>query len=274
MDTANESTPNQTNESNVSRETIPQQTETNEINQAETESVNTESNHSEESNEQTNENDGQQEQSPEWFMKDKYSSIEEQARSAFELQKKMGKYWGTPKDNYTLDGIEGVDKNDPLVEHLVPALKDLGLSQEGFSHLVKQYQDATINMAKKFEAELKKELTTNDAQTYQAIEKWMGENLTPEEKTLVQNNWLMTPADFKLFNSLRLMAAPRTNVPSSNQPDTVRFESSRAVENDKIKYRKEVNQKLRVPDKNYENELAQRYKDARSRELREEKLAR
>lgn len=203
---------------------------------------------------------------PEWFMKDKYKSVEEQARAAFELQKKMGKFWGSPTENYNVEAIEGLQKDDPLLENLMPALKEIGLSQEGFSHLVKQYQEANIQMMKKLEDQLKEELTTKDAHTYQEINKWMNENLTPEEIKQIQNNWLMTPADFKMFNQLRLMAAPSTNVPNSSS--TTQFESSKEVENDKIKYRKEVNQGLRVPDKNYENELARRFKDARSRELR------
>ena len=205
---------------------------------------------------------------PEWFMKDKYKSIEEQARSAFELQKKMGKNWGPPSENYSVEGIEGVSQDDPLIANLMPALKDIGLSQEGFKNLVTQYKEANINMMKTFEAELKKELTENDAATYNAVDKWMTDNLTPEEKAQVQNGWLMSAADFKLFNHLRLMAAPSTSVPSSVTGDAVRYESSAEVENDKIKYRKEVNQKLRVADKNYENELAQRFRDARTRELR------
>lgn len=121
---------------------------------------------------------------------------------------------------------------------------------------------------KKLESELKEELTTKDASTYQACDKWMSENLSTEEKQQIQNNWLMTPADFKLFNQMRLMAAPSTNVPNSSASDGVRFESSKEVENDKIKYRKEVNQGIRVSDKNYESELAQRFRDARTRELR------
>lgn len=205
---------------------------------------------------------------PEWFMKDKYKSIEEQARSAFELQKKMGKNWGAPSEDYSIEGIEGVSKDDPLVANLMPALKDIGLSQEGFKNLVTQYQEANIKMMKGFEEQLKKELTQEDAATYNDVDKWMQENLTPQEREQVQNNWLMSSADFKLFNHMRLMAAPSTSVPSSTTGEAVRFESSTEVENDKIKYRKEVKQKLRVPDSNYENELARRFRDAKGRELR------
>lgn len=209
-----------------------------------------------------------EEETPEWFMKDKFKSVEDQAKSYSELQKKMGKYWGSPDDKYSTEGLENVETNDPLIESLMPALKDIGLSQEGFKHLAEGYKEANMQMVQKLEAELKKELTVNDAHTYQAVNKWMGDNLTPEEVSTVQNNWLLTPADFKLFNQMRLMAAPSTSVPSSSSGDAIKFESSTAVENDKIKYRKEVKQNIRASDKNYENELAARFRDARTREAR------
>ena len=150
----------------------------------------------------------------------------------------------------------------------MPALKDIGLSQDGFKHLVEGYKEANLKMVKTLEEELKKELTVNDAHTYQAVNKWMGENLTAEEVSTVQNNWLLTPADFKLFNQMRLMAAPSTNIPSSSANDGVKFESSVEVENDKIKYRTEIKNNMRAKDKNHENELAARFRDAKSREIR------
>jgi|GEM_PF-6685814 len=209
-----------------------------------------------------------EDETPEWFMKDKFKTVEDQAKSYSELQKKMGKFWGSPDDKYSTEGLENVEANDPLIESLMPALKDIGLSQEGFKHLAEGYKEANMQMVQKLEAELKKELTVNDAHTYQAVNKWMGDNLTPEEVSTVQNNWLLTPTDFKLFNQMRLMAAPSTSVPSSASGDAIKFESSTEVENDKIKYRTEVKQKIRVADKNHENDLAARFRDARTRELR------
>lgn len=215
-----------------------------------------------------------EEETPEWFMKDKYKSVEEQARAGFELQKKMGKFWGSPKDDYSVEGMDGIDSNDPLIANLAPALKDIGLSQEGFSHLAKQYQEANMKMVKNFEETLKKELTTNDAHTYKEVNSWMNDNFSKQDQEQVVNNWLMTPDDFKLFNTLRLMAGNSTSVPSSNADNTIKFETSKEVENDKITYRKEIKEGLRVKDKNHENSLATRFRDARQRELRNESLAR
>lgn len=205
---------------------------------------------------------------PDWFMKDKYKSVEEQAKSAFELQKKMGKYWGKSSDEYTIEGIEGVQKDDPLLANLSPALQEIGLSQEGFNHLIKEYQQANVKMMQGYEEQLKKELTEKDVHTYQSVNKWMNESFNKEEIEQIQNNWLMTPKDFQMFNQLRLMMGERTNVPSSTGNNAVKFESSQEVENDKVKYKTELKQGLRAKDKNYENDLAARFRDARTRELR------
>ena len=205
---------------------------------------------------------------PDWFMKDKYKTVEDQAKAYKDLSSKIGKNWGAPKDDYSIEGLEGIQKDDPLIANLAPALKDIGLSQEGFKQLVVKYQEANVAMVKKFEEELKKELTQNDVNSYNAVNDWMSKVLKPDEIEQVKNNWLMSPADFKLFNALRLMAAPSSNVPSPMDGNGPRFETSRSVENDKIKYRRELKEGIRVPDKNYENDLAQRFRDALAREER------
>jgi hypothetical protein len=205
--------------------------------------------------------------SPDWFMKDKFKSIDDQAKSYKELSTKMGKYWGSPQENYSVEGMDTIEANDPLIAALTPGLKEMGISQEGFQHLVNQYMDANKQMMKVMEEDLKKTLTSTDAHTYQAIDKWMTDSLTPEESMQIKNNWLMTADDFKLFNNLRLMLAPSTNVPSTST-NPVKFESSKEVENDKIKYKKELKSGTRVQDKNHEDALASRYRDAVARELR------
>jgi hypothetical protein len=163
--------------------------------------------------------------------------------------------------------MDGIEQNDPLIAGLTPALQEMGISQEGFQNLVGKYMEANRAMMGEMEAELKKTLTTTDAHTYQSITKWMDDSLTPEESMHVKNNWLMTAEDFKLFNNFRLMMAPSTNVPSGNT-NAVKYESSKEVTNEKIKYKKEVKSGTRVQDKNHEDSLAARFRDAAARELR------
>lgn len=207
-------------------------------------------------------------ETPDWFMKDKFKSIEDQAKSYKDLVGKMGKFWGSPEGEYLPDGIDGLEAGDPLVAALTPALKELGVSQDGFAHLVNAYMAGNKEMLKGFEENLRQTLTTTDAHTFQAVDKWMNENMTKEEATQIKNNWLMTPEDFRLFNNLRLMAAPSTNVPNTGNTGGG-FESSDSVTNEKIKYKKEVKEGIRVKDKNFENELSGRLRDAVARELRQ-----
>lgn len=218
-------------------------------------------------NESSTPEDTKEPESPDWFMKDKFKTVDEQAKSYKELSTKMGKYWGSPQENYSVVGMEGIEENDPLIAGLTPALKEMGISQDGFQHLVGQYFEANKAMMAEMESSLRKTLTETDAHTYHAIDKWMTDNLSAEEAVMVKNNWLMTPEDFKLFNNLRLMAAPSTNVPSSGS-NPVKYESSNEVTNEKIKYKKELKAGTRVQDKNHEDALAARFRDAAARELR------
>ena len=205
---------------------------------------------------------------PDWLMTDKFKTAEDQARGYKELSSKMGKYWGSPQENYSIEGMEGVEANDPLIESIMPALKEMGISQDGFKHLVDQYFQANSKMVQGMEAELKKVLTTTDVHTFQQVDKWMNDTMSKEEQDHIKNNWLMSPQDFKMFNNLRLMAAPSTNVPNQTG-NAAQFESSKEVENDKITYRKELKSGTRVADKNHENQLASRYRDAVAREIRQ-----
>lgn len=239
----------------------------NEIKTEEQKESNSNNEDSNQSQDESSSEESKEPEHPDWFMKDKFKSIDEQAKSYKELSTKMGKFWGSPQENYATEGLEGIESNDPLIAALTPGLKEMGVSQEGFNHLVNQYMQANKEMVKSLEDNLKKTLTETDAHTYNAIDKWMNDNLTPAEASMVKNNWLMSAEDFKLFNNLRLMAAPSTNVPNENS-NPVKFESSREVTNEKIKYKTELKAGTRVKDKNYEDSLAARFRDAAARELR------
>lgn len=209
---------------------------------------------------------------PEWFMKDKHKTIEDQARSAFELQKKMGKHWGPPEE-YKFEGIDGISEDDPIMKRFAPALKEMGISQEGLKYLVNQYMDANLNYVKEMEQNLHKELTGKDKMTFEAVDKWMVNTFSPDDRKTIQS-WISTPDDFRIINTLRTMMPKSNNVPSPLDYNIPTYESSKDITNEKIKYRKEVAQGLRVSDKGFENELQQRWRDARTRELASEKTSR
>lgn len=209
--------------------------------------------------------EAEQNTTPEWFMKDKYKTIEDQAKARYDLEKLMGKNWGAPKDDYSVEGLEGVNSADPLLEHLKPHLKELGLSQNGFASLIKAYQQANVAMAEKIEKEVAETLTKSDAMTVKAVDSWLNEAFTEADRKTIQS-WIMSVDDFKILNTLRLMVPGKSAVPSSTGHNAVKVESSKEVTQEKVKYRQEVAQGLRVADRNYENELQQRFRDAAQRE--------
>jgi hypothetical protein len=207
----------------------------------------------------------QETNTPEWFMKDKYKTIEDQAKARYDLEKLMGKNWGAPKDDYSTEGLEGISATDPLLEHIKPHLKELGLSQNGFAALMKGYTQAQLAMAEKIEAEVTETLTKTEAMTVQAVDKWLQSAFSENDRKTIQS-WIVSVDDFRLLNNLRLMLPSPSSVPSSTAGNAVKFESSKEVTQEKIKYRQEVSQGLRVADKNFENELQQRFRDAAQRE--------
>jgi len=75
---------------------------------------------------------------PEW-LKDKYKSVEDQAKAYSELEKKFGGFAGSP-DKYELslpEGIEGqFDLEDPRMTWFQEAAKQSNMSQETFSELL------------------------------------------------------------------------------------------------------------------------------------------
>lgn len=202
---------------------------------------------------------------PEWFMKDKFASLEEQAKAYPELLSKMGKNWGAPKDDYILDAIEPVIKEDPMFNHLKPKLKELGLSQDGFNNLIKSYRESQVEVGNAASEQLQKELTQKEAATVKVVDEWMTNSFSKEDADTMRS-WILSIKDFKLLNQLRAMLPAGSNVPSSTMGTSAKFETSKDVTNEKVKYRTEVSKGMRVEDKNFENELQQRFRDAFTRE--------
>jgi len=68
---------------------------------------------------------------PEWYLSDKYTSVNEQAKGYKELQQKFGSFTGTPKDGYQLP--EGVEDGDELAKAYIEFATKSNMNQEGFN---------------------------------------------------------------------------------------------------------------------------------------------
>jgi len=203
---------------------------------------------------------------PDWFMKDKYKTVEDQAKAGYELQKKMGKNWGAPQDEYKLDEGMSIDLNDPLLKHLAPAIKEMGLSNEGFNNLVKEYESASMKMVEEMTASVQKDLKQNSAMEIQAVDKWLIDNFEKGERDQIRG-WISSVEDFKTLNTLRSLMPAKSAVPSQSG-QVANFESTDQITDLKVEYKRQVNSGERIKSKTYEDELFQRFNDAARRETR------
>jgi hypothetical protein len=121
---------------------------------------------------------------PEWFKRDKYATLADQAKAYVELEKRFGAFVGAPKDgkyeNKLPDGV-GVElvEDHPLLGEFGKWAKENQLSQKGYTEL--------LGMLAKYEAQhvvdaatVKQELGQDADKRIGAIAQWAKANLDAE----------------------------------------------------------------------------------------------
>ena len=198
-------------------------------------------------------------QHPEWFMKDKYSSIEEQAKAYSELNSKTGGNWGAPKGDYVLSEDSGVPQNDPMLSHMQTELKEIGLSNQGFNKLLKSYWSAADKVVQNEAQEVAKTLHKEQASMVTQVDKQLNQLLGNEEAHRVKG-LIRTVEDFQSISKLLAHVPTSSNIPSQSHGMPVAFESVNDIEKEKgdnnDRYKK---------DQTYRRELSAREVQARQR---------
>lgn len=205
-----------------------------------------------------------------WLLRDKFKGeseadiIRQQAMAYPELQSKMGKYWGAPKDGaYDTKAVEelGFAGDDPLLKGILPALAEMGIGQEGFKKLAAAYDDSLKQMGRQIEESVQKSMTPADIENVKQVENWL-KRFGKEEQERIKS-WAVTTEDFNMLNTLRALTnvAPGNNVPAQSANYGYKYETSRDVEQEKIK-----NHDRYKRDSDYRNEIGRRYRDAAIRE--------
>lgn len=206
-----------------------------------------------------------------WLMRDKFKgeSLEEQIRNQAmaypELQKKMGEWWGAPKEgDYDVAALKeyGIEAEDPILVGMKSTFKEMGLSNQAIKKLAASYEDSLKSMGRKIENDLQQSMTPDLAQAAKRVEGWMGKFSKSEQDTM--KGWLQTPEDFKMLNTMIAMnPTASNNLPAQGATYGQRYETSAQVEREKIdnfvKYQK---------DPAYRNDISQRYRDAKTREVK------
>lgn len=196
---------------------------------------------------------------PEW-LKDRYKSVSDQAMAYGELEKKMGEFKGAPKDGYTMEGLEGINADDPLIGHFKETFKDLNLSQKGFDRIATEFAQLQQQQANVAVAEEMKKMGPNAKQRIQETVSRIDNKFTPEVAETIKG-WLITASDFDAFDGMLAME-PRSSAPTYDQayqqPD---YESVKEVLNEK-----ETNWARYKEDENYRGSVSKRLHMAHARE--------
>jgi len=208
-----------------------------------------------------------------WLLRDKFRGdstedvMKQQAKAYHDLQTKMGVWWGAPKEgDYDTASLSeyGVTADDPILNGMKATFKEMGLSNEAVKKLTAGYDDSLKSMARQMDEKLQKEMTPDLAQAAQRVDSWMNSKLDKTQQE-VMKGWLQTPEDFKAFNTLIALnpSGPGNNLPAQGASYGHRYETSASVEREKIE-----NAARYKKDAGYRNEVAQRYRDAVTREQR------
>jgi len=208
-----------------------------------------------------------------WLLRDKFKGdtpeeqIRNQAMAYPELQSKMGKWWGAPKEgDYDISALKeyGIDEQDVIFAGMKDSFKEMGLSNEAIKKIAATYDDSLKKLGRKIEEDLQKSMTPEFASAAKRVEGYIQK--FPKEKQEQMKAWLQTPEDFAAFNQLIAMnptgaTGSGMNLPSQGATYGQKFETSRIVEAEKIanhgKYKK---------DPAYRADVAQRMRDALIRE--------
>lgn len=139
-------------------------------------------------------------EAPEFYKKDKYGSLAEQAKAYQELEKRFGSFTGSPKDgeysvslsDELVDMGVSIEPDDPLYADAVEFAKESNMSQDGFNKLMNLYA-----MSKVAEGKALDEFKANELKS-------LGDNAKARIDNLV--NWGKANLSDDLFDGFQEMA--------------------------------------------------------------------
>jgi len=171
------------------------------------------------------------------FLLPKYKSVEDQARSYPELQKKMGSYTGAPEEysnEFLGDGFEPGESFDSAQE----LFRELGTSQEGYEKLMAfhhQEMEALANHYNNPAAE-REALGANSDLRIGNVDRFLKANLSDDEYAEM-SQYVTSAGSIKLVERLAQLTAPK-KLPSQGG-DNPTGATSESLE--KMRYAKDEN---------------------------------
>lgn len=199
---------------------------------------------------------------PEWFLKDKYGSVAEQAKALVHAQKKLGELTGSPKDGYTYDNVKGIDADSPLIKQMSTVFQDMGMSQKGFDRIANAFMTLQQSISADNAPKVLAELGAGGQETVTRVNQWLANNFSKEEQSIVQS-WMLSGKDVRILDRLRANL-PRARLPTSNEADLGNAHAWESLS--QVKAEKTANWARFKTDKHYRDQITARFRDAAMRE--------
>jgi len=137
---------------------------------------------------------------PEW-LKDKYKSVEDQAKAYAELEKKFGGFTGSPEGEYEIKAPEDLpgefDMEDPRIEWFQNVAKETNMSQDTFDQMLHGFA--------------RMEVEANDPEAAKSIEiQALGKNANARLRDL--GDWGKANLDSNQFEGFKGLATTAAGV--------------------------------------------------------------
>ena len=196
---------------------------------------------------------------PEW-LKEKYKSVEDQAKAYVELEKRMGEFKGAPQDGYSFDNLpQGLSKDDPLIQGFANTFKDMNFSQEGFEKVIGKFVELAATPEDVSPERLMQELGPDGKHVLERVDNWMS-NFSEEDQATIRN-WKMSAADIKTLDAIRAGRSPSRAPTASEFQPIQSYESAKSVEAERVK-----NWNRYVNEPAYREDITERWERALLRE--------
>lgn len=158
-------------------------------------------------------------ETPEWFMADKYKSVEEQAKAALELRRKLGSKAEDAPGEYQLDYEKyGLEADDPVLAEMNPFFKEINIPQKEYEKLVDKYvtaQTAYLQQEESKKREAFEAYAKENGETVSRVTQWVKNNFNESEQAAL-GEFLTSPERIEVLDKVRT-GAPKSAPPTATQ---------------------------------------------------------
>jgi len=124
---------------------------------------------------------------PDWFMVDKYKSVDEQAKAYPELAKRFGGFEAAPEEYSLPEGFEETPLDDGLLDIVKQFGKEHHMGQGAFNELVTKATEYQIQQQEQMREQAMQALGENAQQRIDNLNDWVNVNAPKEMVDAIHN---------------------------------------------------------------------------------------